>query len=213
VIPAVALCSFEGPRRTSSVSHPFPVAIARGKHLFPFRTEQLSPSAPMVLGSQGPGRVGRRRFLLTGRLRAARFRCCQAPGGRRRGEPDRRSRRGFDGAQANLWSLRRRSCAYSCRATPESRAMGMAHGCPLTRWPIGDPVDLRSVLTEFVLVDLPVDVVVVLEQQERTGQGERIARSARERGWSASGEHVFVTIRGRTDGMCTNIRTYPRMIS
>src|SRR3954468_13252908 len=41
----------------------FPVAMARGKHLFPFRTEQLSPSAPMVLGSQGPGRVGRRRFI------------------------------------------------------------------------------------------------------------------------------------------------------
>ena len=40
----------------------FPVAMARGKHLFPFRTEQLSPSAPMVLGPQGPGRVGRRRF-------------------------------------------------------------------------------------------------------------------------------------------------------
>src|SRR4051794_26807292 len=36
--------------------------MARGKHLFPFRTEQLSLSAPMVLGSQGPGRVGRRRF-------------------------------------------------------------------------------------------------------------------------------------------------------
>src|ERR1039457_3660455 len=43
---------------------PLPVAMARGKHLFPFRTEQLSPSAPMVLGSQGPGRVGRRRFFL-----------------------------------------------------------------------------------------------------------------------------------------------------
>jgi hypothetical protein len=38
--------------------------MARGKHLFPFRTEQLSPSAPMVLGPKGPGRVGRRRFLL-----------------------------------------------------------------------------------------------------------------------------------------------------
>ena len=44
-------------------SQRFPVAMARGKHLFPFRTEQLSPSAPMVLGSQGPGRVGRRRFF------------------------------------------------------------------------------------------------------------------------------------------------------
>ena len=49
-------------------SHQFPVAMARGKHLFPFRTEQLSPSAPMVLGPQGPGRVGRRRCgVMTGR--------------------------------------------------------------------------------------------------------------------------------------------------
>src|SRR6201996_2945762 len=42
--------------------------IAKGRHLFPFRTEQLSLSAPMVLGGQPPGRVGRRRFL----FRAAR---------------------------------------------------------------------------------------------------------------------------------------------
>ena len=60
-IPSLALCSFEGPR--GAVSRQFPVAMARGKHLFPFRTEPLSPSAPMVLGPQGPGRVGRRRFL------------------------------------------------------------------------------------------------------------------------------------------------------
>src|SRR5215210_9120369 len=53
------LCSFEGPPGLAI----FPVAIAWGKHLFPFRTEQLSPTAPMVLGSQGPGRVGRRRFF------------------------------------------------------------------------------------------------------------------------------------------------------
>jgi hypothetical protein len=45
-------------------SRRFPVAMARGKHLFPFRTEQLSPSAPMVLGSQEPGRVGRRRLYV-----------------------------------------------------------------------------------------------------------------------------------------------------
>ena len=43
----------------STTSH-FPVVIAAGKHLFPFRTEQLSPPAPMVLGGQPPGRVGRR---------------------------------------------------------------------------------------------------------------------------------------------------------
>ena len=58
----VALCSFEGPGRRG-LSH-FPVVLARGKHLFPFRTEQLSPSAPMVLGPHGPGRVGRRRINL-----------------------------------------------------------------------------------------------------------------------------------------------------
>src|SRR5918999_3010963 len=37
--------------------------MAAGGHLFPFRTEKLSPPAPMVLGGQPPGRVGRRRIL------------------------------------------------------------------------------------------------------------------------------------------------------
>ena len=40
----------------------FSVAIALGSHLFPFRTQKLSPAAPMVLGTNVPGRVGRRRF-------------------------------------------------------------------------------------------------------------------------------------------------------
>ncbi len=75
------LCSSQGPRG-SWFPH-FPVAMARGKHLFPFRTEQLSPSAPMVLGSQGPGRVGRRRFFLLGRPREA-GRPSVAPGVRTR---------------------------------------------------------------------------------------------------------------------------------
>ena len=38
-----------------------PVVIALGFHLFPFRTEKLSPSAPMVLHTRG--RVGRRRLF------------------------------------------------------------------------------------------------------------------------------------------------------
>ena len=63
---SLALCGSEGPRACGLDK--FPVATARGKHLFPFRTEQLSPSAPMVLGPQGPGRVGRRRFLHTERI-------------------------------------------------------------------------------------------------------------------------------------------------
>ena len=38
----------------------FPVAIAKGFHLFPYRTQKLSPSAPKVLGWKRPGRIGRR---------------------------------------------------------------------------------------------------------------------------------------------------------
>ena len=37
----------------------FPVMMAKGFHLFPYRTQKLSPSAPMVLGWTRPGRVGR----------------------------------------------------------------------------------------------------------------------------------------------------------
>jgi RimJ/RimL family protein N-acetyltransferase len=47
-------------------AHKFPVVIAAGLHLFPFRTEQLSPPAPMVLGAKAPGRVGRRPHLSWG---------------------------------------------------------------------------------------------------------------------------------------------------
>ncbi len=47
--------------------------IARGKHLFPFRTEPLSLSAPMVLGGQPPGRVGRRQFFQGAALRGGSF--------------------------------------------------------------------------------------------------------------------------------------------
>src|SRR5712691_12945005 len=37
--------------------------MAAGKHPFPYRTRQLSPPAPMVLGGEPPGRVGRRRDI------------------------------------------------------------------------------------------------------------------------------------------------------
>ena len=40
--------------------HHIQVVIVSGFHLFPFRTEKLSPSAPMVLHTRG--RVGCRRF-------------------------------------------------------------------------------------------------------------------------------------------------------
>ena len=35
-----------------------PVVMAKGSHLFPYRTQKLSLSAPMVLGWRRPGRVG-----------------------------------------------------------------------------------------------------------------------------------------------------------
>jgi hypothetical protein len=131
---------------------------------------------------------------------------------------------------ASLWSLRRSPGAPPRRLSAQRRPMRMmrdpAPAAPirraqstgpatrtapsLTRRPIGDPGDLRSVLTELVLVDLPVDVVVVLEQQERADQGERTVRPAHERGWSALGEHVFVTIRRCADGRA---RTYVRVRS
>ena len=41
----------------------FPVTMAAGSHPFPFRTRKLRLPAPMVLGGQLPGRVGRRRNL------------------------------------------------------------------------------------------------------------------------------------------------------
>ena len=40
-----------GPKR-------IPVVMAKGSHLFPYRTQKLSLSAPMVLGWRRPGRVG-----------------------------------------------------------------------------------------------------------------------------------------------------------
>ena len=39
-----------------------PVVMAKGSHLFPYRTQKLSLSAPMVLGWRRPGRVGRCRI-------------------------------------------------------------------------------------------------------------------------------------------------------
>ena len=39
-----------------------PVVMAEGYHLYPYRTQKLSPPALMVLGWQRPGRVGRCRI-------------------------------------------------------------------------------------------------------------------------------------------------------
>ena len=42
-------------------------------------------------------------------------------------------------------------------------------------------------------IDLPVDVVVVLEQQERAGEPQGTERALRKPGSGLSGEHVFVS--------------------
>ena len=52
------MCSFQGVKALNGI----PVAIAKGIHLFPSRTQKLSLSAPMVLGWRRPGRVGRCRI-------------------------------------------------------------------------------------------------------------------------------------------------------
>ena len=157
----VALCSFEGPGE--ALSRLFPVALARGKHLFPFRTEKLSPSAPMVLGPRGPGRVGRRRFFIAGRLRAARRRSA-----RPRTRPMRRGAvtPGLDCQRASR--PRRRGlpgpapgASRRCDTTQRRPAHGGAR-----RW--------------LVLVDLPIDLVVVLEQKERAGEPQGAERALRE---------------------------------
>ena len=49
-------------RRPAQTLQGIPVVMAQGIHLFPYRTQKLSLSAPMVLGWRRPGRVGRCRI-------------------------------------------------------------------------------------------------------------------------------------------------------
>ena len=50
-----------GPKRRASFGGPnkFLALMAAGLHPFPSRTRQLSPPAPMIVGPQGPSKVGR----------------------------------------------------------------------------------------------------------------------------------------------------------
>ena len=108
---------------TGAVSTPFGGEIARGKHLFPFRTEPLSLSAPMVLGGQPPGRVGRRRSYSKeppgGRL----FLCPHVTGPPR---SDRLERSGGQSAGSFYAAIRSGTPARSCSGcgAPEARPDG-----------------------------------------------------------------------------------------
>ena len=64
----VSVVKLHGVRRKAFAGTSIPVAMAEGKHLFPFRTEKLSPPAPMVLHGRLCGRVGRRRESIEGPL-------------------------------------------------------------------------------------------------------------------------------------------------
>ena len=60
------------------------------------------------------------------------------------------------------------------------------------------PAQRRSVWMDrlrlvLVQVDLPVDVVVVLEQNERAGETQGAERALRERGVLCRSEHLFVS--------------------
>jgi hypothetical protein len=61
----------------------------------------------------------------------------------------------------------------------------------------GPSAQRRSVrvlgVAELVLVDLPVDVMVVLEQQERAGHASSTERALRKLCSGRLGEHVFVS--------------------
>ncbi len=52
----------------------------------------------------------------------------------------------------------------------------------------------------WFLVDLPVDLVVVLEQQEGAQQHKRTGRALQDLGCPPSGEHVFVNVGASSDG-------------
>ena len=54
----------QGMARANDNDISFPVIMAEGYHLFPYRTQKLSLIAPKVLGWRRPGRIGRRRILI-----------------------------------------------------------------------------------------------------------------------------------------------------
>ena len=63
-----------------------------------------------------------------------------------------------------------------------------------TPWPAQPrPVWMGRLRQWLVQVDLPVDVVVVLEQQERAGETQGAERALRERGAVCRSEHLFVS--------------------
>ena len=60
-------------RCETEYSSQFPVAMTKRFHLFPYRTQKLSSSVPMVLDWQRSGRVGRRRIPINSVVKTTEF--------------------------------------------------------------------------------------------------------------------------------------------
>lgn len=93
-------------------------------------------------------------------------------------------------------------CARSGLPRPAGCAPSMAH--PPGQW---RPVRVDA-LVALRAIDLPVDVIVVLEQQERARQAQRTECALRKFVASCGGEHVFVKIGMPTDGNGANVCTH-----
>lgn len=200
VIPRLRSLQFSRPARGLS---PFPVAMAWGKHLFPFRTEQLSPTAPMVLGSQGPGRVGRRRFNLTsgavpqGRpltsgavLPRRPFFVSTRPAGRRRAAPPGlRVRLAWQGGAAGLGPGHPATGPARAREGTQRRAVRVLGHATTGRARSGGLAVLQQEKGAREGDGAPQGGV--------NGDGARAAPGGR-------GEHAFVSLRCRSDG--THVR-------
>ncbi len=172
----------------------------------------------MVLGPQGPGRVGRRRFLLQRTSRPeGRLDSLWAFGMGLVSDPKasagmqvRLGESVFGGAGCRAAAcgrrvgggnaVHRRRCAAMAiaagqRAEADLLARGSLAGAPAAMRPApGDPqplpVRMRAV-ARGLLVDLPVDVAVVLDDQKRAGCGKQRPGAARKSGLDGGSEHAF----------------------
>jgi hypothetical protein len=81
-------------------------------------------------------------------------------------------------AQTHMLVRRRDTGTSIAQAAPQSRSVRMIASTRLSR--AGRARIASRGLAGLVLVDLPIDVVVVLEQQERAGQSQRPDQAPRE---------------------------------
>jgi hypothetical protein len=160
----------------------------------------------MVLGPQGPGRVGRRRFLCKRSSRpvtggSIRLGDLRSPA--QRGESVMAARAGRAATDSRGLSpgsrAHRRGGATMAIATRQRGEADLLAGGRLTcASPVGaSPGGLKPLPVRMpagdrgLLVDLPVDVLVVLDAQERAGRGKQRPGAACKVGLNGRSEHAF----------------------